>query len=484
MARRSKARSLATAMRQSPVFSAAIENPGDTTAFAAAISTASGGTVGSGGSESVATASDLPLVGNEVGSFAFVEETNRLYIWNGNGWYSIALINTAPTLLTNGESSYNLSTDGTPTVIELSATDPEGVPIQWSYSVTQGSIINGGGATATITQQNNIFTITPTIIEEHKGSFTLTFIASDGINTAISTPSEFSLNFGSEPGGVLYSSTGTYTWVCPDGVTSVSVVAVGGGGGGVKSTSRMTGGGGGGLGWKNNIPVVPGQSYTVVVGAGGSAKTTTTVNSTAGSGGNSYFINTSTVSGGGGSGGIYAFTTGVRSRDGGTYTGDGGGNGGAGRWSWAYAGAGGGAGGYTGNGGHGSSSLSDNSWGHSAGHPGSGGGGGGGGGGYFNAVGGDGGGVAVYGQGSNGTGGLRSSTSGGSNGGDGGAGSFTGGATYGGGGRAADRDRDYDNSTTANAGQPGAVRIIWGDGRVFPSTNVTLASSTGGETTI
>eukprot|EP00047_Mylnosiga_fluctuans_P024645 m.166012 g.166012 ORF g.166012 m.166012 type:complete len:97 (-) comp9897_c1_seq16:77-367(-) len=30
------------------------------------------------------------------------------------------------------------------------------------------------------------------------------------------------------------------------------------------------GGGGGGLGWKNNIPVVPGQSYTVVVGAGGS----------------------------------------------------------------------------------------------------------------------------------------------------------------------------------------------------------------------
>jgi hypothetical protein len=31
---------------------------------------------------------------------------------------------------------------------------------------------------------------------------------------------------------------------------------------------------------------------------------------------------------------------------------------------------------------------------------------------------------------------------------------------------------------------PGAVRIIWGDGRSFPSTNVDQASSTAGETTV
>lgn len=41
--------------------------------------------------------------------------------------------------------------------------------------------------------------------------------------------------------------------------------AYGGGGGGTYTIN----GGGGGLGWKNNIPVTPGQSYTVVVGAGG-----------------------------------------------------------------------------------------------------------------------------------------------------------------------------------------------------------------------
>src|SRR3989344_5230709 len=67
-----------------------------------------------------------------------------------------------------------------------------------------------------------------------------------------------------------YTSPGTYSWTAPAGVTSVSVVAVGGGGGGGYQWSYH-GGAGGGLGWKNNIAVTPGQSYTVVVGNGGAA---------------------------------------------------------------------------------------------------------------------------------------------------------------------------------------------------------------------
>jgi hypothetical protein len=56
-----------------------------------------------------------------------------------------------------------------------------------------------------------------------------------------------------------YTSTGTYSWVAPAKVTSVSVVAVGGGG--------AYGGGGGGLGYKNGyIAGTPGNSYTVLVG--------------------------------------------------------------------------------------------------------------------------------------------------------------------------------------------------------------------------
>jgi len=77
-----------------------------------------------------------------------------------------------------------------------------------------------------------------------------------------------------DPGQESFTTPGTYQWTAPAGITKVSVVAVGGGGGGQTSTQAWNavsscGGAGGGLGWKNNIPVTPGQSYTVVVGAGG-----------------------------------------------------------------------------------------------------------------------------------------------------------------------------------------------------------------------
>ena len=74
------------------------------------------------------------------------------------------------------------------------------------------------------------------------------------------------------PGQQAYTTPGTYSWTAPATVTSVCVVCVGGGGfGWVRSDGGGGGGGGGGLGWKNNIPVVPGTSYTVVVGAGGTS---------------------------------------------------------------------------------------------------------------------------------------------------------------------------------------------------------------------
>jgi hypothetical protein len=49
-------------------------------------------------------------------------------------------------------------------------------------------------------------------------------------------------------------------------MTQPSGGTYGGGGGG--TGNQGSGGGGGGLVWKNNITVVPGQSYSLVVGAG------------------------------------------------------------------------------------------------------------------------------------------------------------------------------------------------------------------------
>ena len=142
------------------------------------------------GTTTYATANLLPLSGNTAGDQAFVTATNRLYIWNGSGWYNIALINTAPSITSGVNASYEFATDGTPIVITAVGSDPEGVPLTWSYAVTTGSL----GNTATVSQADNVFTITPSTNEADAGEFSITFTASDGVNLATAA-SSFTLSF-------------------------------------------------------------------------------------------------------------------------------------------------------------------------------------------------------------------------------------------------------------------------------------------------
>ena len=187
-------------------------------------------------------------------------------------------------------------------------------------------------------------------------------------------------------GEEVYLNPGTYNWTAPKGVTSVCVVCVGGGGAG-GSKNYKVGGGGGGLGWRNNIPVTPGQSYKVVVGVGGVHRRGS------GHGGDSYFMNTSTVLGGGGYSGNLGYNNGGR------YVGQGGGFGGKTAGANIVAHGGAGAGGYTGPGGDAHNNC--------AGSPGEGGGGGAGqdAGVYWGMRGNGGGGVGIYGKGKDGSGG-------------------------------------------------------------------------------
>ena len=250
------------------------------------------------------------------------------------------------------------------------------------------------------------------------------------------------------PGQAFYGfGSGTYAWTCPPGVTKVSVVCIGGGAGSSNPT-YTTPPGGGGLGWKNDIQVEPGKTYTVVVGRGGDYLQAESP--TDGSGGTSYFISTNIVYGGGGS-----YPTG------GAWGGDGGGNGGSGSSN-----CGGGAGGYTGNGGAG------------GGNSGSGGGAAGGGS-YSSTYGySSGGGTGPFGQGASGNGYSYVGGMGGSGGENGrggenpwnsyGHGVLDGGLYGGGSGQGG-------NSSAAGGykfhrGGRGCVRIIWGAGRKFPST--------------
>ena len=274
------------------------------------------------------------------------------------------------------------------------------------------------------------------------------------------------------PGQVEYTTPGTFSWTAPAGVTEVSVVCVGGGGGGSQGTLSGSGAGGGGLGWRNRILVTPGTAYTVVVGAGGTRPTTTTTGN-GGNGGQSYFITPQIVAG---NGGAASLNNNSSAPAGGTFVGDGGGNGGAGgqRVNNDSSGGGGGAGGYTGNGGNGGGTANVTA--------GSGGGGGGGGRAGSSDTAGSGGGVGLLGAGANGAAGADSTTDGkgGQGGSGGGNGAFFGSGTadvynasnrsvpgnFGGGAGASDVAGDE-----ISAGGGGAVRIIWGTGRAFPSTD-------------
>jgi hypothetical protein len=263
---------------------------------------------------------------------------------------------------------------------------------------------------------------------------TVTGTNSSGSNSATSN----TITMGAAPGQVAYTTAGTYSWVAPAGVTSVSALAVGSG---------------------------------ADVGA--------TITSSTDSTYSSFFINNSTVAG------YPGRTDASNAAPGGSYVGDGGGSGGA-CGQYSAVGGGGSAGGGVGLLGQGTNGAGGigSVYGGGNGTAGSGGGGGGGGGTTRNGT--AAGGAAGYaGNGGNGgTGGTGGENfdqsaqpgqpgSGGSgyNYG-GGQGGFVNG--YGGGGLG------YKNNISVSPGTSynvrvygnGAVRIIWpGTTRQFPTTN-------------
>jgi hypothetical protein len=358
---------------------------------------------------------------------------------------------------------------GTPTNVQASAGNAQATvsfnaPDNGGFTITSYVVTSSPG---NITASGASSPITITGLTNDT-TYTFTVYAVNAIGNGLaSNPSNSVTPIANVIGEVTYSTPGTYSWTAPAGVESVCVVCVGN----VYYTSA------GDLSWKNNIPVTPGQSYTLFLANTHSYNVA------------SYFKAVDVVS-------AYNSATGtVGARQGGG-KGAGGGQGG------------GGASGYTGDGGSagqiGSSGSSGN------------GGGGGGGGGtsylweyypigsdgvgwgyrYSNGSGGGGGGVGLLGQGSSGSGGFTYGSNGstdqyGGSGGNGGSGGVGGGsALYPWAVSSSGSGGDYGGGcgTPASAGYynaapisgynhsygavgKGAIRIIWGNGRAFPSTN-------------
>lgn len=257
-------------------------------------------------------------------------------------------------------------------------------------------------------------------------------------------------------GDAQYTVAGTYTFIVPTGITSISAVCVGGGGGATDTGPFGTrAGGGGALSYSNGISTTPGESLTVQVGAGGVGP----------SGPGGRIGGTSSISRGGTTllsaqgaqsniGGAAANGVGAVKYSGGTNTS-------GATAGFGSSGAGCGAAGYAGDGGGGTptpaAGLSGN-------------GGGGGSGAAPGNTGGPGGGVGLVIQGASGAGGALPVGAGG--GGSGGApgteggpvASRSGGAHGGGGGGSADNN--------GGSGGVGGVRIIYGGtGKSYPNNS-------------
>ncbi|MBU6158916.1 MAG: T9SS type A sorting domain-containing protein [Bacteroidetes bacterium] len=120
----------------------------------------------------------------------------------------------------------------------------------------------------------------------------------------------FGLNKGWGQTSVTYNTPGTYTWLCPPGVTSITVECWGGGGGGGgvignSSGNNQAGGGGAGGGYVRytSYAVTPGTAYTIVVGVAGSAGLSGSSGSNnGGNGGNTSFEGIIAAGGRGGTG--------------------------------------------------------------------------------------------------------------------------------------------------------------------------------------
>lgn len=320
----------------------------------------------------------------------------------------------------------------------------------YTWSVPSGATIASGQGTVSIT----------VTFGSTSGNISVTATNSCGTSAANTLAVTLVV---SPTGSAQFIIPGTYSWNVPVGVTSVSVVCIGGGGGGGQAGGDCGGAGGGGaLAYKNNIAVTPGANMTVVVGAGGSGGIYGGGEFSPTSGGNSTF---STVTGGGGYRGfVYYNPTTPNVGQGGTPSGhDGGSAGKTVETTYGSGKGGGGAGGYDASSGGGNGGWASDG---GTGYPGGGAGGGG---------------VGLLGIGAGGANGATNQN--GNNGGGGGSGGITGankskdsnpagnGGDYGGGGGGGGYPGTNVPSPYNNGGNGGvgAVRIIWGCGKSFPS---------------
>lgn len=114
---------------------------------------------------------DLPLQDVVEGTLSFVKSVTSLYIYN-NGWQPIAIENEVPTFDSVPPPTVFIPIGGTYS-FDLAATDPDGIPITWSYEIVSGST-----SVNTLNLSQNTFSFDAL----DDTLFTVRFKASDTVN--------------------------------------------------------------------------------------------------------------------------------------------------------------------------------------------------------------------------------------------------------------------------------------------------------------
>ena len=197
--------------------------PADITGASGGLDSADVTTIASASALTVYSSIDsLPVTSLTAGDQAYVTATSRLYLSNGSGWYNVALINATPTLTVSPSGTITLATDGTPTVVTMTAADSDNSNASLTLSIESGGDLF---KFATVSQDSSVFTITPRSSDSatalgYDGSATLTFKASDGLSQA-TVQNTFTLSFQAD-------WSGSITQLRKDGVGTNEMLGIGG----------------------------------------------------------------------------------------------------------------------------------------------------------------------------------------------------------------------------------------------------------------
>lgn len=185
-----------------------------------------------------------------------------IYYWNGVGWFRLDTEEAAVRTfnLVSNKLSITEGSDVDITLETTNVTDGTLVGYTWYIRTTSGSgttntgnftINDTGGRLITLNIPEDIGTNPELVIEleNNKSSLIIPIV-----------PLTIYIDYWRR-GGIFLEDGETLTWTVPEGVTSISVAAVGAGNTALEELGEDVAGGGGAIAYSNDISVVPGEIY-------------------------------------------------------------------------------------------------------------------------------------------------------------------------------------------------------------------------------